>query len=221
MLKEIVKTYNEAVFDTDRERALRVVHDALARGVTPEEIIFKVVIPALEAMVKSISEDFDANLAQHFMASQIASEVTDEMVARFEKSPETIGQVVIGTAQGDMHSLGKRIVIGCLRAQMIGVTDLGVDVSAETFVAEAIACKAPVIAISAMMVHTATGEEGCLKVRQLLKERGLEERIKIIVGGAPFRWDHDLYRQVQADAWAEDGVTAAKIIKDLIQEVQA
>ena len=219
MLEQIIKAYNEAIFDTNREQALEIIHAAVAQGVSPEDVVFKIVIPAIEKMVKAISEDFDANLAQHFMTSQIAAEVTEEMLARFKTTPVVAGRVVIGTAEGDLHSLGKRIVMGCLKAQMIEVFDLGVNVTPERFVDEAVARDARVIGISAMMAHTARGENGCLRVRQLLKDRGLEGRIKIIVGGAPFRFDHDLYRVVQADAWAEDGITAGKIIAGLIGEV--
>lgn len=219
MLENIVAAYSEAVFDTDREKAFEVIHQAIAQGVTPEDIVFKVVIPSMEQMIKAISEDFDANLAQHFMASQIASQITDEMVALFQTSPETIGRVVIGTSQGDMHTLGKRIVSGCLRSLMIDVIDLGVNVSAERFVDTALEQDAGIIAISSMMVHTARSEYGCLAVRQLLKERRLEDRIKIIVGGAPYTWDTELYKVVQADAWASDGISAGKVIKDLIMEM--
>ncbi|CAG1021079.1 Glutamate mutase sigma subunit [Patescibacteria group bacterium] len=220
MLEQVITAYNEAVFDTDRDRALEIIHEAVASGITPEDIVFKVVIPAMELMIKSISEDFDANLAQHFMASQIASQVTDEMVVLFQKSPDTIGKVVIGTSHGDMHTLGKRIVSGCLRSLMIEVIDLGVNVSAERFVEAAIEHDARVIAISSMMVHTARSEQGCLAVRQILKERGLEDRIKIIVGGAPYTWDTELYKTVHADAWAGDGISAGKIIRDLILGMQ-
>ena len=90
----------------------------------------------------------------------------------------------------------------------------------ERFVDEAVANKAQVIGISSLMVHTARGENGCLKVRQILKERGLEEQIKIIVGGAPYRHDHALYKVVQADAWSENGIVGGQIIKDLIKEMQ-
>ena len=220
MLDKIIKEYNEAIYDTDRDRALQVVHDAEAKGISPEDIVFQVVLPALDLMVKSISENMDANLAQHFMTAQIADTVTAEMIAKFKKAPEVVGTVVIGTAQGDMHSLGKRIVIGCLKARMIEVTDLGVNVTPEHFVDEAIGRKAQVIGISAMMVHTARGENGSLAVRRLLQERGLEDKIRIIVGGAPFRFDDGLYRTVQADAWASDGVTASKVVADLIKEVR-
>jgi len=112
--------------------------------------------------------------------------------------------------------LGKRIVSGCLRSLMIDVIDLGVNVSAERFVDAALEHDASIIAISSMMVHTARSEHGCLAVRQLLKQRGLEQRIKIIVGGAPYTWDTELYKVVQADAWASDGISAGKVIKDLM-----
>jgi len=220
MLTTIIQKYNEAIYDTDRDRALQVVHEAVEQGLSPEQVVFEVVLPALDLMIKSITENMDANLAQHFMTAQIADTVTAEMIAKFQKAPASAGTVVIGTAQGDMHSLGKRIVIGCLKARMLDVTDLGVNVTPEHFVDEAVGRKAQVIGISAMMVHTARGENGCLAVRRLLKERGLEQRVRIIVGGAPFRFDDGLYRTVQADAWASDGVTAGKVIADLVKEVE-
>jgi methanogenic corrinoid protein MtbC1 len=193
------------------------VHEAELRGVSPEDIVFKVVLPAMELMVKALSEKGDANLAQHFMTAQIADAVTSEMIPKFQKAPKATGRMVIGAAFGDMHTLGKRIVIGCLRARLIEVKDLGVNVPAEQFVSEAISHQAQVIGISAMMVHTARGENGCLKVREILKDQGLEKNVKIIVGGAPFRFDHELYRVIHADAWAEDAVVAGQIIDNLIQ----
>lgn len=217
MLDDVVKAYNAAVLDTDRTAALQVVNDALARGVSPEDILFQVVIPALDLMAKALEQGFDTNLAQHFMTSQIAVDVTDKMLALLKTPPKTIGSVVIGTAAGDLHTLGKRIVVSCLKAQMVEVTDLGVNVPAEKFVEAAIAHNATVIGVSAMMVHTARGENGAIKIRRLLKERSLEDRIKLVVGGAPYRYDPELYKIVEADAWAENGVSAAKVIIGLIQ----
>jgi methanogenic corrinoid protein MtbC1 len=219
VLEDVIKAYNEAVFDTDRTRALQIVSDAVAQGIRPEDIVFKVVIPGLDLMVKAINEGFDTNLAQHFMTSQIAADVTEKMLVLFKEPPKTLGIVVIGTAAGDLHTLGKRIVIGGLKAQMIEVVDLGVNVPAEKFVNEAVALNAQVIAVSAMMVHTARGENGAIKVRKLLKEQNLEHKIKLVVGGAPYRYDPELYKLVQADAWAENGVSAIKVIMDCIQEV--
>lgn len=219
-LQDYIRLYNEAIFDTDRDRALKVVHDAVERGITPEEVVFEIVLPAMDLMVKAISENCEANLAQHFLTARIADAITAEMIPRFKKLPKTIGCVVIGTAQGDLHTLGKQIVTGCLKARIIEVVDLGVNVPAERFVDEAVAHKAPVIAISALMTHTATGENGCRRVRQILHERELEGNIKIIVGGAPFRFHPQMFKAVGADTWAADATTAGKVIADLLQEAQ-
>ena len=220
MIKAYIDAYNQAVFETDKPAALAVVDQALADGFSPEDIVFKLVIPAIEQMMATIEKDPDANLAQHFMTAQIAADVTERMLEKFSKPPQMIGRVVIGAAHGDLHSLGKRIVSGCLKSLMVDVIDLGTNVSAEKFVDAAVAENAQVIAVSAMMVHTATGENGSQHVRALLKERGLEDKIKLAVGGAPYRFDPDLYTRVGADAWAPDGVTAARVIVDLIREVK-
>lgn len=220
MLDHVVKAYNEAVFETDKEAAFAVVEAALAAGATPEEIVFEVVIPAVEEMMSNITKDPDANLAQHFMTAQIAADVTEKMLSRFKNPPESIGRVVIGTAHGDLHSLGKRIVTGCLKALMVEIVDLGVNVPAEKFVDAAVAQDAQVIAVSAMMVHSATGDNGPRKIRQLLHERGLEDRIRLVVGGAPYRFDNELYKTVGADGWAADGVNAGKVVVDLIRDVK-
>ncbi|MDT4290031.1 cobalamin-dependent protein [Methylomonas sp. MO1] len=220
MLDAYIQSYNQAVFETDKQGALDVVNQALSDGFSPEDIVFKLVIPAVELMMTLIEKDPDANLAQHFMTAQIAADVTEKMLEKFSKPPEMIGRVVIGAAYGDLHSLGKRIVSGCLKSLMVDVVDLGTNVSAEKFVDTAMTENAQVIAVSAMMVHTATSEKGSLGVRALLQERGLEQQIKLAVGGAPYRFDPELYIKVGADAWAPDGVTAAKVIVDLIREVK-
>ncbi len=220
MQEQVIKAYEEAIYDTDRNRALEVLRDAVIHGIYPEDVVFKVVMPCLDKTIKGISELDTINLAQHFMASQIAAAATEAMTALFKQSPEFKGTMVIGTSQGDFHGLGKRIVLGCLTASMIRVIDLGVNVPPERFVDDALLHHAQVIGISSMMVHTARGENGCRRVRHLLKERGVEDRIKIIVGGAPYRFDPQLYRVVQADAWAENGVTAIEVVHQLINEVK-
>ena len=170
----------------------------------------------MDFMIKSLSASGTANLAQYFMTAQISDAVTTEMLPKFKRAPQGMGRVVIGNGAGDLHALGKRIVIGCLRARMIEVKDLGLNVPAEKFVDEAVAFDAQVIAISAMMVHTARNENGCLRVREILHARGLEGRIKIVVGGAAYRFDNDLYKAVRADGWAEDAITAGKVIEEVI-----
>ena len=106
--QDLIDLYNQAVYDTDRDAALEVIHAALKAGKTPEEIVFEIIIPALDQTVKMIENDDGMCLAQHFMTSQIASEVVDEMLPLFKTEKEHRGTVVIGSAFGDLHSLGKR-----------------------------------------------------------------------------------------------------------------
>jgi len=221
MTDEIRNAYNQAIFDTNKNAALKIINDALGKGFTPEDIVFKVIVPSIEFMSTSISQDFGSNLAQHYMTAQIAAQATEELISKFKSPLKLIGKMVIGTSHGDFHGLGKRIVIGCMKAQMIEAIDLGLNVFPEKFVNEAIAHGAQVIGISSMMMHTATGENGCIKVREILKKRELENKIKIIVGGAPYKYDHNLYKNVKADAWAENGIDAGKVVTELISEVQS
>ena len=167
-LRALIYTFNEAVFDTDRDGALALVRGAVAAGISPEVVVFEVVIPALEEQVPIHGPAVERCLAQHFMTAQIAADVTDELVPRFHRPPEIVGRIVIGNSQGDLHTLGKRIVMGCLRAHMIECHDLGVNVPAERFVDEAVAHDAGGIGISARMVHTARGPTGGRKGSQSL-----------------------------------------------------
>jgi trimethylamine corrinoid protein len=220
MIKATLEAYNAAVIDTDREKAIAVINSALSRGLKPEDALFKVVIPSIEILLQSVSSSGEISMAQHFMASQIASDVSDLLIEQFAAKPGAAGCVVIGTAYGDFHGLGKKIVGGCLKAYTIKVVDLGLSVSANAFVDKALEHGAQVIAISSMMIHTTLGEDGCLAVRDILKSRGLEDKIKIIVGGAPYRFNPELYRSVKADAWSRDGTEAGKVVIKLIEEVK-
>jgi len=217
MFEEFQSRYNEAITDTSREEALEIVKTALAAGISPEDIVFHIVIPSIETFL-SRAEANQASLAQHYLTAQIANDVVDEMLPLFKTAPDPVGRMVIGTSLGDFHALGKRIVTGCLRANLIEVLDLGLNVPPERFVDQALEFGARVIGISSLMIHTARGEQGCLGVRRILKERNLEDRIKIIVGGAPYKFDDELYKIVGADAWAEDGLAAAGIVLKLIRE---
>ena len=219
-MEKFVTEYYNALFDTDRERALAVVHSALVAGISPERVIFEMVLPTMEQMVGGLTSNEMITLSQHFLAAQIAEEVTDMLVPRFAQAPDIQGRVVIGASYGDFHGLGKKIVSGCLRARMFLVTDLGINVAPERFVEAALENGAGVIGISSMMVHTAIGERGPRRVRALLQEQGLEGRIKLVVGGAPYRFNDTLFREVGADAWAESGAEAPAVVARLLAQVQ-
>ena len=80
MIDHVLTAFNEAIFDTDRQRALRVIHEAEQDGILPEDIVFKVVVPSIHIMMKSTSERRTPSIAQHFVAAQIASEVTGHTI---------------------------------------------------------------------------------------------------------------------------------------------
>ncbi len=215
-LNQIASGFYDALFDTNRPRALAVITSALRRKVSPEDLVFSVILPGIERMTDSMVDTEQTNLSQHFIASQICEEVIDLLLPRFRGAPAFQATVVLGASCGDFHGLGKKIVRGCLRASLFSVIDLGVNVPAERFVDEAVSQKAAIIGVSSMMIHTALSDQGPRRVRQLLRERGLEREIKLVVGGAPYKFDPDLYRKVGADAWGESGMEAVRVITELV-----
>lgn len=218
---DYARAFGQALEDTDFRKAHEVVESATMAGLPAERVLFELVLPAVERMMRSASEGCEVSLAQHFLSSQIASDLAGWLIPRFKTVRGDLGRVVVGTSAGDFHGLGKTIVSGCLRAHNIHVIDLGLNVAPEVFVDRAVLVGASVIGISSMMVHTATGPRGCRGVRAILRERGLEGRIKIVVGGAPYRHNAQLYNAVEADAWAEDGLAAASVVRRVLGEVQA
>lgn len=218
MIEKVLEDYYDAVFDTNRDLALDVVQKALDSGVLPEEIVFEVVVPAIERMLVDLTDSHKATLAQHFICSKVSAEVTDAMVPRFRRRHTGRGTVILGTARGDFHGLGKKIVGGCLKANMFTVEDLGINVTPEKFVEAAVRLNADIIGVSAMMVHSAKGEEGAAGVRRLLEKNQLHDKIKLVVGGAPYRFDPHLYEEVGADGWAENAIEAVEMINSLIKK---
>jgi trimethylamine corrinoid protein len=88
MARGLAKLYNEALFDTDRERAIQIVHQAVEEGVSPEEVLFKIIVPGIDFLAELACHEGSINLAQHFMAAQIAEFTAQEMLAQFKYAPE-------------------------------------------------------------------------------------------------------------------------------------
>jgi len=136
-----------------------------------------------------------------------ATEVTN--AALEGAAAEAKGRIVIGTVQGDVHDIGKAIVIAYLKANGYEVTDLGRDVPAETFLTKAAELSADVIGMSALLTTTMEEQK---KVIRRVKDEGLP--YKTVVGGAPAtqRWAD----QIGADAYAEDANDGVKKIDALL-----
>ncbi len=125
---------------------------------------------------------------------------------------QTVGKVVIGTAHGDLHDIGKNLVGIMLKGAGFEVIDLGNDVPAERFVDTAVEHNAPVIGISALLTTTMTSMKG---VVDLINERGLTGKIRTIVGGAPVSQEYA--DEIGADAYGYDAANAVDQVKALLK----
>ena len=124
---------------------------------------------------------------------------------------QTSGKILLATIEGDIHSIGKTIVGTMLRANGFEVIDLGTDVKAEIIVEEAVKVNADIIGVSTLLTTTMHNQK---KVVDLLEERGLRNKIKIILGGAPVT--QSWVEECQADGFAENAVEAVKLAKTLV-----
>jgi 5-methyltetrahydrofolate--homocysteine methyltransferase len=124
-----------------------------------------------------------------------------------------LGKVVIGTVQGDLHDIGKNLVSIMLKGAGFDLIDLGKDVSPEKFVDAAIENEANIIGMSALLTTTMAVMK---KVIELAKERGIYGKVKFLIGGAPL--SDDFAKEIGANAYCFDGISAVETAKQIIQE---
>ncbi len=121
------------------------------------------------------------------------------------------GKVVIGVVKGDLHEIGKNIVKLMLETNGFEVKDLGYDVDSLTFIKEAEAMGADIIGASSLMTTTMPGQK---EIIELLKDKGIRDRYKVVIGGAPTgqKWAD----QIGADLWCEEAASAPRMMADLL-----
>lgn len=123
------------------------------------------------------------------------------------------GKVVLGSVQGDLHDIGKNLVGIMLQGAGFEVVDLGIDVPAEKFIDAAIAEEASVIGLSSLLTTTMGLMKG---VVEMVEERGLSEKVKVIVGGAPL--SEEFAQSIGADGYAYDAANAVERVLALMGE---
>ena len=123
----------------------------------------------------------------------------------------SLGKVVVGTVKGDLHDIGKNLVGIMLKGAGYEVVDIGADVAPEVFVDTAEAEGASVVGLSALLTTTMMGMKN---VVEIVKERGLQEKIKVIVGGAPVT--QEFADEIGADGYGYDAGNAVEIVKGLM-----
>lgn len=133
-----------------------------------------------------------------------------------EVGNESVGKVVLGTVKGDLHDIGKNLVAMMFKGAGFEVVDLGVDVTAETFVEKAEEVGADVIGMSALLSTTMGNMKETI---ELLKEKGLREKYIVMIGGAPIT--QEFADEIGADYYTPDAASAAETAKKCVLEKYA
>jgi trimethylamine corrinoid protein len=139
------------------------------------------------------------------------TDIVNEAIADGPDKPEGQAKVVIATVKGDVHDIGKAIVVSLMRANGFTVYDLGRDVETDKIIEEAEKADANIIGTSALLTTTMPKQK---ELEEALKSAGLRDRFKTVVGGAPVtpRWA----ARIGADAYAEDAQDGVLKVKELI-----
>ncbi|MHA1104249.1 MAG: cobalamin B12-binding domain-containing protein [Promethearchaeota archaeon] len=205
---------SEAIVNLDKEKALELANRAIADDLN----LIEVVEHGFGAGIRKIGDLWDEGeifLPELMLGGNIMQEAMELLIPHLKEHSETFnrGTVVIATIEGDIHSIGKTIVGTMLSANGYDVHDLGADVPAEKIIDEAINVNANVIGVSALLTTTMTGQK---KVVDILKERGVRSKFKVILGGAPVsrKW----VEECGADGYADSAVDAVKLVKDLFSD---
>ncbi len=208
---DILERIAEELQRGDDERVQALTREAITQGIAPKEILDRGLIAGMNV----IGEKFRVHeifLPDVLMAAKAMYAGMDELKPLLVKEGiPTVGKVVLGTVQGDLHDIGKNLVAVMLRGAGFEVIDLGHDVAPERFLAAAQESGARVIGMSALLTTTMPTME---RVTALIRERGLTGQVRTIIGGAPVSAEYA--RKIGADDYAFDGANAVERVRALL-----
>lgn len=208
--EDIIARAKDAITDFDDELAAEVAEEALVAGIDPVELIEK----GFTAGMQEVGEQFEQGtlFLPHVLAAAEAMnagmEVIKPEMERRKSQTKSLGTVVIGTIEGDIHSIGKDIVASMLNIAGFKVVDLGRDVPIKTFVEKAKELKPQIVASSALMTTTMVNQ---IQIEEQLKEAGIRGQIKTMVGGAPVT--QDWADKIGADLYGESATDVVSKVK--------
>jgi len=179
------------------EEPLDIINLALIAGMNEVGILFK----AGEMFVPEVIASADA--------MERGTEVVKPLIDAGDMP--SLGTVVVGTVKGDLHDIGKNLVKMMLEGSGFTVIDLGTDVSPENFIADIKEKKPDILAMSALLTTTMLHMKDTI---ELLKEEGLRDEIKVIIGGAPI--SQDFSDEISADGFSPDAISACDLCKRLL-----
>jgi trimethylamine corrinoid protein len=201
----------EAVVKGDAESAEAVARRGLEAGIDPLILMNEGFVPGINQVgdLFGAGKIFIPGLIKSANAMEKATAVVNRAIP--ESTEPRQGKIVIGTVEGDMHDIGKTIVVALLKANGFEVLDLGRDVSIARFIEEAEKFGADIIGSSTLLTTTMGVQK---ELEEALKTAGLREKYKTIVGGAPVtqRWAE----RIGADAYAGDAGDGVRKIRQLL-----
>lgn len=210
-LKELFHVLEWNIVDGEHGGTNKLIEQALAQQVSPRTLIAGPMAMGIAEVGRRFKMDeyFLPEVMMSAKCMQAALGVLKPLIVA-EKS-EDIGTVVIGTVQGDLHDIGKKIVGMMLEAAGFTVVDLGVSVPPEDFIAAIRKHKPKIVGFSALLTTTMNMQWETLKV---IKAEGLREDVRVFVGGAPI--SQAWCDKIGADAYASDALVAVDKAKACI-----
>ncbi len=201
----------EGVMKGDVSVVKSEVNKALNEGVEARDILVKGLIGGMSVVGERFRKG-EMFLPEVLMSADAMHNGLDVIKPLLAKSGQKgMGRIIMGTVEGDIHDIGKRIVNSLLEGNGFEVIDLGVNVKAEAFAQAIEEHKPDILGMSALLTTTIPNMG---KTIGLLKERGLRELVKIIVGGAPT--NEQFAKSIGADGYAPDGGSAVDLVKKLV-----
>ncbi|MFC1566623.1 homocysteine S-methyltransferase family protein [bacterium] len=178
----------------------------------PLDILNKVIIPALDEVGRKYDKG-EYFLPQLLYAAEAAEAATENLqkIMSFDKTEKKAQTIIFATVKGDLHDIGKNIVISVLKNYGYKIIDLGKNIDAENIIQQAIENNADVIALSALMTTTMKEME---KVIQTLDEKNIRSKFKVILGGAVVNDEYT--KKIGADGYSKDPIDSIKLLKKLM-----
>jgi corrinoid protein of di/trimethylamine methyltransferase len=196
------------------DKARELADEVLRAGIDPLDAIQQGFKPGMDVVGEGFAkgELFIPDLMMSSKAMQEGIAVLEPELLKRKQELQTLGKVVIGTVQGDIHEIGKTLVATMLSANGFQVHDLGVDVSPQRFVDAVREVDADVVGLSALLTTTMLNQEAVILT---LKEAGLRDQVRVIIGGVPT--SPEWASEIGADAYAENATEAVEVVKGLVQ----
>jgi corrinoid protein of di/trimethylamine methyltransferase len=211
--EELYEQMKQAVIDGEDDLAAELAQKGLDAGLPPADILDKGFVKGIEEVgdLFGKGEFFLPELVQGAEAMKAAVAVLQPELDKSKDGRKPVGVVVAGTVAGDIHEIGKTIVCSMMSAAGFEVTDIGCDVTPETFVEKVQEVKPDLLLLSALLTTTMPNQQ---KTIEALQAAGLRDGVKVMIGGAPTTraWSDE----IGADGYAEDAIEAVASAKVLL-----